>query len=136
MVRWSHALALYLFWPAVVVVVWGEVTKDPMSMEHHVWDKLLHFTAYFGLSGLATVALNAGRRTVWAVLGLIAFGGIMEIMQGMVGRDMSAYDEIANALGVVCGAAGGWLVLFVLKRKSAITAFGARLLGASRKRCP
>ena len=59
--RWSHILALYLFWPAVLLVAWGELTPHPPNLEVEVWDKTLHFMAYFGLAGLATVALGARR---------------------------------------------------------------------------
>jgi VanZ family protein len=107
---WSRRAALVLFWPAVTVVIWGELSPsagDPFDL----WDKLLHFTAYFGLAGIATVALGGGRRALWAAFGLIFLGGALEIIQGMVGRDMSLYDEIANSLGVGCGALIGRLYL-------------------------
>lgn len=49
-------------------------------------------------------------------------GGALEIIQGMVGRDMSVYDELANTLGVLAG-------LFLWQRS--IFAFcGEALLGA------
>jgi VanZ family protein len=113
----SHLLALYLFWPAVLVVLWGELDPHP-ELEQEFWDKSLHFMAYFGLAGLGTVALNAGRRAAWAVLGLIAFGGFLEIVQGVIGRDMSLYDELANALGALGGGMSGWLLMRALGHKA------------------
>ena len=107
---WSRRAALILFWPAVAVVVWGELSPsagDPFEL----WDKLLHFTAYFGLAGIATVGLGGGRRALWAALGLAFLGGGLELVQGLVGRDMSFYDEIANTLGVMTGTLIGWLYL-------------------------
>lgn len=106
----SRTVALILFWPAVVLVVWGELTPDN-GVEHHVWDKLLHFTAYFGLAAIAYLALGGRRRALWAALGLILLGGALEIVQGMVGRDMSLWDEVANTFGAVSGAAAGYLYL-------------------------
>jgi VanZ family protein len=47
---------------------------------------------------------------------LIAFGGLMEIVQGMVGRDMDIHDEYANTLGVLAGAALGWLLVYLHRR--------------------
>jgi VanZ family protein len=41
------------------------------------------------------------------VIGLIGLGGVLEIIQGFVGRDMSVYDELANALGAVAGGVAG-----------------------------
>jgi VanZ family protein len=112
----SHALALYLFWPAVLIVAWGELTPSPPHLVVEVWDKLLHYSAYFGLAGLATVALNARRQALWAVLGLVILGGILEILQGFTGRDPDIYDELANTLGAFTGGAAGWLLMWALSR--------------------
>lgn len=99
-----------LFWPALAVVVWGELSMGGATLLH-IWDKLQHFIAYFGLAGLAFVALGGGRRALIAVLVLVALGGALEIVQGMVGRDMSVYDEIANTIGVAAGTGAGWAYL-------------------------
>lgn len=107
---WGRTAAVVLFWPAVAVVVWGEVNPHPGALEQHVWDKALHFSAYFGLAGIVTMALRARRMAVWAVLGLIVLGGVLEGVQGMIGRDMSIYDEMANGLGAICGGLLGWAV--------------------------
>lgn len=108
----SRTAALILFWPAVALVVWGEMR--PPSENPQVWDKLLHFTAYFGLSGIAYLALGGGRRALWAALGLIVLGGALEIVQGMTGRDMSAWDEVANTIGVVVGVIAAFAYMRVL----------------------
>lgn len=117
-VKWIHVLGLLLFWPALCLVIWGQLKPNPTSFEQHYWDKGLHFIAYFGLAGLATWALEDRKRAWWAVLGLIALGGLMEILQGMFGRDMSFYDEVANSLGALCGYAAGLLALALAKRLS------------------
>lgn len=72
------------------------------------FDKVLHFTAYFGLAGIATVAL--GRRTpaMKAAAGLAVFGGVMEIVQSFVGRDAEWGDEAANIAGACVGFIAGW----------------------------
>jgi VanZ family protein len=113
--KWSHLLALYLFWPAILLVAWGELTPQPPGLELAVWDKSLHFTAYFGLAGLATVALDARKRALWAVLSLAILGGVFEILQGFTGRDPSFYDEAANILGAVTGGCSGWLLMTLLQ---------------------
>ena len=115
--KWSHVLALYLFWPAILLVAWGELNPQPPNLEAVVWDKALHFMAYFGLTGLATVALDARRPAIWAALALAVVGGALEILQGFTGRDPSLYDEIANILGVVCGFCSGWLLMSLLQGK-------------------
>jgi VanZ family protein len=115
--KWTPWLAFYLFWPAIALVIWGELTSHPPDLTAHVWDKALHFTAYFGLSGLAWVALRGGRPGVYAVLALIALGGALEIIQGYVGRDADIHDEIANALGALAGASMGWIFLALLRTR-------------------
>ena len=115
--KWSHVLALYLFWPAILLVAWGELTPQPPGLEGVVWDKALHFLAYFGLAGMATVALDARRPALWAVLSLAILGGVLEILQGFTGRDPSLYDEIANMLGAGLGGCCGWLLMTLLQDK-------------------
>jgi VanZ family protein len=106
--------AAILFLPACAGVLGGEL--GPSGGEPHFWDKALHFTAYFVLSALAVAALRARSKALLAMLGLIAMGGALEILQGMIGRDMSAYDELANTLGVLSGAIVVWAVRAALVR--------------------
>ena len=113
-----HLLALYLFWPAVALVIWGELSTGPAQMEALFWDKALHFTAYFGLAGMVCLALNADRRVIAATLGLILFGGVLEILQGFTGRDPDIFDELANTLGALGGAGLGWVVVQLLRPKT------------------
>ena len=108
--RWSAILLL----PAWASVIGGEL--GPSAGEPHLWDKALHFTAYFVLSALAVMALAASKRALWAMLGLIVMGAVLEAVQGMIGRDMSALDELANSLGVIGGAATAWAITALLVR--------------------
>lgn len=117
LLKWARSLALYLFWPAMAVLIWSELDPAPPNLEDYVWDKALHFIAYFILSGIACVALKADRRVVAATLGVIVLGGVMEVLQGFTGRDPSFYDEVANALGAICGAGAGWLLIRQLRPK-------------------
>jgi VanZ family protein len=109
--RFLHRFAAVLFWPAAALVAWGELTPSPPHFETHVWDKLLHFTAYFGLAGLTALSIRRRRVVLWAVLALIAFGGILEIVQGLTGRDAEWLDEAANTLGAILGALAGRMIL-------------------------
>ena len=108
--------SMFLFWPAILVVTWGELTPSLPHLEIHVWDKLLHFIAYFGLTALAAVALRSQRLLLYGALGLIAFGGVLEIVQGLTGRDAELLDEAANALGTLSGAAAGSALLRLVDR--------------------
>lgn len=114
--KFMRRLAVMLFWPAAIVVTWGELTPSPPHLEAHVWDKLLHFTAYFGLAAMAALSLKSRRMLLYAVLGLIAFGGLLEIVQGMTGRDADLLDEFANTLGAVTGTYVGLLFVWLVDR--------------------
>ena len=120
--KFSRLSTIWLFWPAVAVVAWGELSPNGGRV-FHLWDKALHFTVYFGLAGIAFVALWAGRvrswnTVLWPALGLVLLGGVLEIIQGYVGRDMSIWDEAANTLGVGAGSLAGWayVSLFAARR--------------------
>jgi hypothetical protein len=42
------------------------------------------------------------------------FGGILEIVQSLVGRDAEWGDELANIVGVCAGCAAAWLTLHLV----------------------
>ena len=112
--RTARACAI-LFAPAWAGVVGGELGKGGPGVS--IWDKALHFSAYFILALLAGVALHDRVRAfLLALLGLVLMGGILEIIQGFIGRDCSLYDECANTLGVIAGGALAWAVSAVLVR--------------------
>lgn len=106
--------AAVFFLPACAGVLGGEL--GPARGEPHFWDKAMHFTAYFILSALAVAALRARKQALLAMLGLIVMGAVLEVIQGLIGRDMSARDELANTLGVITGAIVVWAVRAVLVR--------------------
>lgn len=67
-------------------------------------DKLVHFLTYALLSGWFSLVVKYSR-TLWVVLfGLIAFGLLMENLQGLTSyRFQDMDDAIANGLGVMVG---------------------------------
>jgi len=103
---WVRRAGKILFWPALAVVIWGELTPHPPRLEGPLmWDKLDHFIAYFGLSMLSTLAWGLRRSLAGLFLGLVALGGGLEILQSLVGRDGEWGDFIANDLGILLGLA-------------------------------
>ena len=101
---WIRRAGKVLFWPALAVVIWGELTPNPPELAGHLmWDKLAHFTAYFGLALLSTLAWGLRRSLVWLFLGLVVLGGGMEILQALLGRDADWGDFFANDLGILSG---------------------------------
>ena len=116
LLRFSQFLSHWLFWPGVILIAWGELTPNPPNLGGiFVWDKMEHFTAYFGLAAMATMVLGLNRRLAVAILGVILLGGGLEILQGYTGRDPDIFDFAANTLGALCGTAVGTLCWIALR---------------------
>jgi VanZ family protein len=105
--------------PALGVVIYGELAHNPLlgQLEVHIWDKALHFTAYFGLALMGAIAVRADRRLLWWGIALVVLGETLEIIQGMTGRDNDIFDELANTLGVLTGSGLGWAGVRLLKAR-------------------
>jgi VanZ family protein len=120
-------LVAYALAPAVLLVIYGELTHSNIAetLEIHAWDKALHFTAYFGLALMATIAVRGDRRALAWMLGFIALGGILELVQGATGRDADVWDEVANTLGAVSGYAVARIGVAILRARRLIEEDGA-----------
>jgi VanZ family protein len=111
----ARLAATVLFWPVLALVVWGELRPDVPTVLQGINDKFLHFGAYFVLAALAGGAIKQRGLLKWAVLGLIAFGALIEIIQAFVGRDPSLLDGINNGAGVIAGILVARFVLAALQ---------------------
>ena len=69
-----------------------------------VWDKGAHFVV-FGLILWSFGVLFRRLQRLWAAILAVALGGAVEIVQGLVGRDASWGDLLADALGVAAALA-------------------------------
>ena len=65
-------------------------------------DKVYHVVAYFCLA--LPLPLARPRLTTWVVLGVIACGGSIELIQYSFGREASLGDFVANGIGAIVGA--------------------------------
>jgi VanZ family protein len=119
----------WLVAPALLFVIYGELSHSHGVdlLESYFWDKALHFTAYFGLCLMTTIAVRADRRALWWAVGLVALGGALEIIQGFTGRDADIFDELANTLGVVSGLGIGWAGVAYLKARALVDGTGEGL---------
>ena len=116
LVKFFRTLSLWLFWPGVALIAWGELTPHPPNLQGILaWDKADHFIAYFGLSAMATMVLGLRPRLVPAILGVILLSGALEILQAFTGRDAELLDFVANSLGALTGTAAGVAFLFLLQ---------------------
>jgi VanZ family protein len=114
---WVRRAGAWLFWPALAVVIWGELTPHPPRLAGPwAWDKLDHFTAYFGLTLLSALAWGLRRSLVLVFLVMVALGGALELIQMLVGRDGEWGDFLANDLGALVGLGLAALYLAVPRR--------------------
>ena len=115
MVKLLRILSLWLFWPGVALIAWGELTPHPPTLDGPLgWDKAEHFIAYFGLASMTTMIFGLRPRLVAAIAGVILLSGALELLQALTGRDAELLDFVANSLGALSGtlAAATILLLF------------------------
>jgi VanZ family protein len=110
-----------LFWPVLALVIWGELSSSGEGLLSRYFgainDKVLHFNGYFILGAMAGGALTTRKSAIWAVVGLICLGGVLEVIQSYVGRDMSLWDEVANSAGAISGAVIARITIEPLRRR-------------------
>jgi len=108
----ARRIGARLFVPALAVICWGELTPHAPSLPGPwQWDKLDHWTAYFGLGLLATLGWGKRQTFLWIWLGIATIGASLEVLQLLVGRDAEWGDVLANAIGAAIGLALGALYL-------------------------
>jgi VanZ family protein len=68
-------------------------------------DKVYHVLAFAALA--FPLPLVRPRWTVWVILGVIAYGSVIEVIQPFFGRQAEWADLVADAIGAVVGAVTG-----------------------------
>lgn len=100
-----------LFWLAVVFTTFMALIPSPPELPLNPPDKLQHMAAFAVLAALGSAAY---RPTPWVRLfgGLVIFGAVIEILQGLpfIRRDSDPLDWLADtvATGVVLVAIWCW----------------------------
>lgn len=104
------------FWQLVLLVLITVVcvlalTPAPPKTMSLGWDKLNHAAAFTALAVTGCLGFAGRRRAKWGVvLALLAFGGLIEILQASVpGRAGEWADLLADGVGIACGAGLAWL---------------------------
>jgi VanZ family protein len=121
LVKVFHVLSLWLFWPGVILIIWGELIPHPPDLSSVLgWDKAQHFTAYFGLASMATMVLGLRPRLAPAILGIILLGGALEIAQAYTGRDADLLDFLANTIGALAGVLVAASFLLLLRGRALV----------------
>jgi VanZ family protein len=87
---------------AMVLFITVSCLEPPRYVPNlHLWDKLEHALAFFGMTFWFGGLVRRGRYPVIAVL-MLLFGGGIEIAQGAMrlGRDEDIMDFVADSVGI------------------------------------
>jgi len=104
LIAWLRILSFWLFWPGLALIIWGELTPQPTKFGPIFGrDKLENFTAYFGLASMATRVIGLKPKLPPTILDIILLGGLLELVQGLTGRDADIWDFVANNIGALSG---------------------------------
>jgi VanZ family protein len=95
-------IGLGLLLTAVTVVALGPFQGAEQSFG--LTDKEAHFATFYGLTFIALAAFPRIRKWDVAVAAL-AFGGLIEVLQTLTGRDGDILDWVADSLGIVMAVA-------------------------------
>jgi len=120
-VKFLRVLSLWLFWPGVALIAWGELTPNPPHLTGPLdWDKADHFIAYFGLASMATMILGLRPRLAGAIAAVILLSGALEILQAFTGRDAEILDFVANSLGALLGTLAAATILLLFRDRALV----------------
>lgn len=102
--RGTLALRLGFIAALATVLVLSLLPPSSLPPVHTGWDKADHALAWLALGLLGMVAWP--RRKAAVLAGLVAYGGAVELLQGMTGsRQPEWADLLADVLGLVAAAA-------------------------------
>ena len=114
--RQINRLVFIVFLAASAYALARALLPDDDSAGLIPWDKARHFIVFYVLSVLAGLALPQSRLHRIGLV-ILAFGGAIEILQSLVGRDASWLDLFADACGI--SAAFGPMLVSQWWRKTA-----------------
>lgn len=99
--RWQGGLRLG-FALLLLLISWLALSPSPPQLPATGWDKLNHLLAFAALGCCGALAWPGRRR--WLVAGLLAYGLLIELVQGLVpGRFSEPADVLADLLGIAVG---------------------------------
>lgn len=94
---WRTTLALLL-----AVISWLALTPAPPPEAGLFWDKLNHFAAFASLAVAGFMGFQ--RRWVPVALGLLAYGGLIEVLQSFTPTRVGEWvDLLADGIGIALG---------------------------------
>lgn len=121
MIRLPHRIFVLGYVVMLSAVVFLSLVPAPDLGAPEGSDKAAHLIAYGAVAFSAGLGFETWKTRRMAGLGAVLVGVVLEFAQATwFDRNGSAWDAVANTLGVSLGLAGAWLVLVL----------AARLIGA------
>ena len=114
-----HAMAIFATGILAVAIAYLTLTPQSLNMGPGT-DKIYHFIAFTAL--VFPCALLFARTLNWVLPAALLFGGAIELIQPYVGRGGELADFVADALGVLIGAALGLTLRAIVTRRATISA--------------
>ena len=112
----SPACRRWAFWLCAFAVLVLALMKPVHHMPTLGWDKANHALAFFVLGVLGALAYPG--RLTRVLAGLLAYGALIEVLQGLTGwRDAEWLDVVADAVGL--------LLAWLLTRRALHVLFGS-----------
>lgn len=106
-------ISTLIFIACFTILTYLLLMEMPPSNDGSIYkDKIQHIIAFGGVMFWGLMAFPMQKRTI--MLGLIVFGGVMEVLQGLLTttRQPSVYDWLADLVGIILA----WLVFRGLER--------------------
>jgi hypothetical protein len=106
-------LAQIAFWAALLFAFYEAVIPPSHAIPLFPWDKAEHFTAFYGLTGLAAAAYPR-RKLLFIAIALSGFGAFIELVQALpfVDRDCDFWDWFTDTVAIGAALAPMLLVRF------------------------
>ncbi len=103
----DHALRLAPLWYGIGALLLAAVALAsllPAPPQVAVGDKVSHLLTYFVLSGWFAVLARDAKILLLSALGLLVYGGLIELLQGMTGYRYAEWADLAaNGIGIGAG---------------------------------
>ena len=109
------AIVMFVFLTMILVLSFVPIQLSGFINIVHV-DKFYHFFAFFCLT--FPLSFVQPRLTIWVLLGVIVFGGLIELTQHLFGRQSTWTDFAADVIGALVGSLiAGQLGIWLLRRR-------------------
>jgi len=106
---WLYRILAITCYLVATVLFFSPIDPNSTDLFPH-FDKFAHCIVFFSLAGLTEFSLK--NKSVWIILGLIFYGGAVEVLQGQFfNREASFLDLMADISGIA------FFYLFLTKTK-------------------